>query len=87
MLEFSTNGFADGVQAKVDGEVSTVLLVQRFRCALSPQQSPLFKGLNFPLMVLLMLLLGGGGWRGESAELVQKFLHALASQQSPSSRV
>ncbi len=41
-FEFSTNGFADGVQAEVDGEASAAELVLKFRCALRPQQSPFF---------------------------------------------
>ncbi len=68
-FEFSTNGFADGVQAEVDSEASTDELVQKFRHVLPPQQSPLFRVLNFPQMVLLMVCrragVKAGGWRGE----------------------
>jgi hypothetical protein len=67
-FELSTNGFVDGVYAEVGGEASTAEMVQKFRRALSPQQSPVFKGLNFPQTVLL----GGGGWCSEYSLVVAK---------------
>jgi hypothetical protein len=40
-FELSTNGFADGVQAEVDGEASTAELVQKFRRLNPPSRVPL----------------------------------------------
>jgi hypothetical protein len=58
--------------------VITAELVQKFCCALPPQQSPLFMGLNFPLMVLLMFC----SVSRRMDKLVQKFRRALPPQRS-----
>jgi hypothetical protein len=71
----------------VDGEASTAELVQKFQRALPPQQSPLFKGLNFPQMVLLMLCLAEVYGEASTAELVQSFVLLYPLSRVPSSRL